>query len=68
MPTSYLLQSYLLLKRAALGYSKKLVSVTGANCSADVSDLTEQVKQGAVAQTALVKLSLTSLFNDILCK
>jgi len=26
------------------------------------------VKQGAVAQTALVKLALASLFNDVLCK
>jgi hypothetical protein len=26
------------------------------------------VKQGAIAQTALVKLALPSLFNDVLCK
>jgi len=26
------------------------------------------VKQGAVAQTTLVKLALASLFNDVLCK
>jgi hypothetical protein len=26
------------------------------------------VKQGAVAQTALVKFALPSLFNDVLCK
>jgi hypothetical protein len=26
------------------------------------------VKQGAVAQTALVKLAVPSLFNDVLCK
>jgi len=26
------------------------------------------MKQGAVAQTALVKLALASLFNDVLCK
>jgi len=26
------------------------------------------MKQGDVAQTALVKLALASLFNDVLCK
>jgi len=26
------------------------------------------VKQGAVAQAALVQLALASLFNDVLCK
>jgi hypothetical protein len=27
-----------------------------------------EVKQGAVTQTTLVKLALSSLFNDVLCK
>jgi hypothetical protein len=27
-----------------------------------------QVKQGAIAQTALIKLALPSLFDDVLCK
>ena len=45
----------------------------GTNGSSNVTQLAyseflSQVKQGAVAQTALVKLALASLLNDVLRK